>query len=340
MGTAFCFPAADAGHSVQLVGTHLDGDWIKSIQQVRIHPKLNMKLPESVTALLHDQLGDAMSSAPELIVIGVSSAGVSWAIEQLGPGLKTNTPILMLTKGLEAQHGSLQIFPEAVRKGLSAYSIERLSVGAVGGPCIARELAARCDTSVVISYSDEQVLQQVVRLLGAPYYHVRPSTDVVGIEVCAALKNFYTLAVGAAAGLFAKQGTAANGALMHNPAAGLFTQALTEMSRMVQFLGGTEASVLGLAGAGDLYVTCQAGRNSRMGHLLGSGLPYSVAKAGHMAEETVEGAELAFVLEPVFADLFGRGLLAPEAFPLAVAVIDAICHDAPMALAFNSFHRI
>ena len=81
---------------------------------------------------------------------------------------------------------------------------------------------------------------------------------------------------------------------MHNLAAGLFAQALSGDDPSREFLGGSEASVMGLAGAGDLYVTCQAGRNSRMGCLLGSGLLYSEAKTNHMADETVEGAELAW----------------------------------------------
>jgi len=93
-----------------------------------------------------------------------------------------------------------------------------------------------------------------------------------------------------------------------------------------------------LAGAGDLYVTCQAGRNSRMGCLLGSGLRYSDAKTNHMADETVEGAELAFVIGPTFDRLFRQGRLDPKAFPLATAIIDAICHDLPMEIPWAAFH--
>jgi glycerol-3-phosphate dehydrogenase (NAD(P)+) len=155
---------------------------------------------------------------------------------------------------------------------------------------------------------------------------------LIGIETCAALKNFYALAVGFAAGRLALEGKASNGALMHNLAAGIFGQALVEMSQAVAFVGGTQASVTGLAGAGDFYVTCQAGRNSRMGHLLGTGLRYSEAQAQHMANETVEGAELALAIGPTLKRLFEIGRLDPQGFPLARAIVDAICDDRPMKI--------
>jgi glycerol-3-phosphate dehydrogenase (NAD(P)+) len=332
MGSAFCFPAADAGHTVRLVGTHLDLEWIDSVRETGVHPKLKMRLPEQVVPLTHDQLGKALRQTCDLIVLGVSSAGIPWAVEQLGPLIRNTTPILLLTKGLQARDHTLQILPDSVRDGMAGHGIKNLPVGAVAGPCIASELAARRPTSVVIGSSEARLLGSIVPLLATPYYHVRPSTDVVGIEVCAALKNFYALAVGYPAGFLARQGKASNGALMHNLAAGLFAQALMEMTQAVSFLGGTQTSVMGLAGAGDLYVTCQAGRNSRMGCLLGSGLLYSEAKTNHMADETVEGAELALVIGPALDRLFKQGRLDPNAFPLARAIIDAVCHDLPMEI--------
>jgi glycerol-3-phosphate dehydrogenase (NAD(P)+) len=338
MGTAFGFPAADAGHTVRLVGTHLDLDWIKSVRETGAHPKLRIKLPEQVVPYTHDQLSEALSLASDLIVLGVSSAGIPWAVQQLGSVMKGPTPILMLTKGLQARDDTLQILPDVVREGLAGYGIKNVPVGAVAGPCIAGELAARRDTRVVIGCSDAPLLQRILPLLATPYYHACPSTDIVGVEACAALKNFYALAVGYPAGLLAKQGKASNGALMHNLAAGLFAQALMEMTQAVSFMGGTQASVIGLAGAGDFYVTCQAGRNSRMGYLLGSGLSYREAKTKHMANETVEGAELAFVIDPTLNRLFEKGRLDPQAFPLATAIIDAICYDLPMKIPWTAFH--
>jgi glycerol-3-phosphate dehydrogenase (NAD(P)+) len=336
MGTAFSFPAADAGHTVRLVGTHLDLEWINSLRKIGLHPKLKVKLPNLVSPFSHDQLGEALSLGNDLIVLGVNSAGVRWAVEQLGPLITETTPILMLTKGLRAQGDAIQILPYSVRDGLADYGIKNVPIGAIAGPCIASELAAGRDTTVVVAYAEAKLLEWTVRLLTTSYYHVRPSMDIVGIEVCAALKNFYALAIGYPAGRLAKQEPAPNRALMHNPAAALFAEALIEMAHLVSFLGGDQSSVTGLAGAGDLYVTCQAGRNSRTGYLLGSGLRYSEVKANHMANETVEGAELAFVIGPVLDRLFSHRRLDPKAFPLATAITDAICRDLPMRIPWSA----
>ncbi len=124
---------------------------------------------------------------------------------------------------------------------------------------------------------------------------------------------------------------------MHNVAAGLFTQALAEIGKIVDFMGGTMASVNGLAGTGDLYVTCQAGRNSRMGRLLGLGLRYREAKTHYMVAETVEGADLALTIGPTLEHLFTQGLLDRSSFPLATAVIDAICHNQFMHIPWKMF---
>ena len=339
MGSAFSFPLADAGHTVRLVGTHLDRDWISSLRETGVHPKLKMKLPESVIPFTHDQLGEALTYKPDLIVLGVNSAGVDWAVQQLGPLLKTPTPTLMLSKGLRARNNTLQILPDIVRDGLAGYGINQVPVGAIGGPCIAGELAARRHTSVVMAYSDATVLERILPLIVASYYHARPSTDIIGVEACAALKNFFAIAVGYSAGLLERLGKASNGALMHNLAAGLFTQALAEMGPLVSLIGGAPASVHGLAGTGDLYVTCQAGRNSRLGYLLGRGLCYSDAKANYMAGDTIEGAELALAIGPTLENLFQQGSLRRTVLPLAAAIIDAISHDLPLQLLWEAFHQ-
>jgi glycerol-3-phosphate dehydrogenase (NAD(P)+) len=340
MGAAFCFPLADAGHTVRLVGTHLDAEWINSIRTTSVHPKIKVKLPSQISAYSHDQLEEALSLENDLIVLGVNSAGVSWAVEQLGPLLKGTTPILMLTKGLHAHCDAIQILPDAVCAGLAKYGIEKVPIGAIAGPCIAGELAAGRDTTVVAACADARLPEWIARLLTTSYYHVRPSTDLVGIEVCAALKNFYALAVGYPSGVLARQEPPANRAQMHNPAAALFAQALLEMAQFVSFLGGDRDSVMGLAGAGDLYVTCQAGRNSRTGYFLGSGLRYSEVRATHMANETVEGADLALAIGPALERLFSLGRLDPKALPLAKAITDAICRDLPLQIPWTALHQV
>jgi glycerol-3-phosphate dehydrogenase (NAD(P)+) len=151
MGSAFAQLLADANNEVFLVGTHLDQDIIDSILTDRTHPKLKVKLPESIHAHSYSELGSIMDDSVRLIVFGVNSAGVDWAVAQIGPNLKAPVPVLMLTKGLAVRNQSIVILPSIVAQDLSRYDLNGVSVAAVGGPCIAGELAARRQSSVVIA---------------------------------------------------------------------------------------------------------------------------------------------------------------------------------------------
>jgi glycerol-3-phosphate dehydrogenase (NAD(P)+) len=339
MGTGFSFPLADVGHTVHLVGTHLDRELIQGMRDSGIHPKLKLKLPERVIPYTHDQLAEVVSRRPELIVLGVNSLGVDWAIENLGPLLKDPPPILMLTKGLRRCDGTLQVLPVVVRDGLARHGLREVSVGGVAGPCIAGELAMRRDSSVIITYADAAVLERVMKFVAAPYYHARPSTDIIGTEVCAGFKNLYTLAVGYPAGYLAKQGEPPDGPRMHNLAASLFAQAIKEICHIVAFLGGTPASPLGLPGVGDLYVTCQGGRNVRIGYLFGRGQRFSQARTEYSPTETIEGAQFAVAVGPTMETWFAEGRIERRAMPLAAAMIDAVCHDVPLTIPWTEFHR-
>ena len=340
MGSAFSHLLSDCDHNVCLVGTHLDQAWIQAVMDTGIHPKLRINLFEGrgVTPYFHTRLGETLTDRTELIVLGVSSAGVAWAVEQLGRCLTRPIPIIMLTKGLAAGNDKIEILPDVVRRGLVDLGVSSVPAGAVGGPCIAGELGARRDSTLVLAHPDRDLLDRLVELIDAPYAHVCPSTDIIGVEACAALKNFYALGVGLARGWLDVQEEAANGALMNNPAAGLFVQAVLEMEYLVDHLGGDSASVRGPAGLGDLYVTCQAGRNSRMGRLLGTGLTYQEAKKEHMPDETIEGAELALVIGEVLPRLFDAGRLDPERMPLGVSILEAVCENVPVNIKWDRFY--
>jgi glycerol-3-phosphate dehydrogenase (NAD(P)+) len=103
---------------------------------------------------------------------------------------------------------------------------------------------------------------------------------------------------------------------MHNPAAALFAQGLWETAYLIEHMGGKQSSVYSLPAAGDLYVTCQGGRNSRMGRWVGLGMPYQEAKQKHMPDETVEGAELLLEIGPSVEALVQRGVLDGARLPL------------------------
>lgn len=339
MGSAMAVPAAAMGHEVSLVGTHLDSSIINSIRSSRLHPRLGVKMPEKVRPFDWTELAGTLLAPPDLIILGVSSAGVDWAIGQLGAHLKQARPVLMITKGLQDNGSAIEILPDVVTSGLRSRLGLQVPVMAVGGPCIASELAVGRDTSVVITGRDEALLGSTIAMLSAPFYHARASLDVVGVELCAAFKNFFALGVGWAAGQLETAPEAENSAKMHNLASGIFTQSLREMGLLVTALGGSMESVSGLPGVGDLYVTCLAGRNSRMGRLLGLGHSYTVAKRDFMAEDTVEGADLARAIGPALRRLWAHNGLPTDRMPLARAVVDAVCDDVPLRIDWQKFAR-
>lgn len=337
MGSAMAVPAGALGHDIDLVGTHLDEAIVRSVAGNGWHPRLGLTLPE--TTLAHDwtRFGEALAKQPDLLVLGVSSAGVNWAIDRIVESMRAPIPILMITKGLHADGEKVEALPIIVAREVKARTGLEPPLFAVGGPCIAGELAAQRDTRVVVTGATVDAAREAARLFGAAFYHADTSPDVVGVEVCAAFKNFYALAVGAAAGRLEVEGRASNGAAMHNVAAGLFTQAIAEMATLVEALGGDPRTAAGLAGAGDLFVTCMAGRNSRMGRLLGLGRRYSEAKAQNMPDDTVEGAELARALGPTLEHMVANGSLPGERLPLMKTVLDAVNRDRPLTADFGSF---
>jgi glycerol-3-phosphate dehydrogenase (NAD(P)+) len=337
MGSAMSLPARDRGHRVRLVGTHLDRDIIDSVKSSGCHPRLRVTLPP-VDAFHCEAFNDALGNDCDLIILGVSSAGIGWAIDRLCEGLKKSVPVLMITKGLHPGHDTITTLPDHVEAELKRRIGLTLGVAAVGGPCIAGELAVRRHTGVVIASRRFEFAQELCRMLETDYYHPRASADVTGVEVCAAFKNFFAIAVGYASGSLERMAPAENQAFNHNAAAILFDQAIAEMMALTRHFGGEDRSVWGMPGAGDLYVTCQAGRNSRLGQNLGRGLSYRAIKAGPMKDDTIEGAELGISLAPVLDALTRSGGIDGAALPVTRALLDSIVHDRPLEVQWNKFH--
>lgn len=332
MGSAFCFPLADAGNEVDLVGTHLDDEWVEAVLATGIHPAIGIQFPDGVSIHLHKDFDRSRPNDADLLVIGVSSAGIEWAAEQLALHAPDVKRLLLLTKGLAVRDGLIRTLPDVVLVILRRAGMGPVSVGAVGGPCIAAELAARRHSSVVIASADPEFSEFAERATRTKYYHVRRSADLKGVELCAALKNLFAIGVGSPIG---SHSVAENEALFHNPTAALFAQAVRELNYLVTELGGDVESVYGPPGIGDLHVTSQSGRNSRIGGHLGRGLTFSEAKSRHMKNETVEGADLAFHVGPVLEKMIDEGALDGRKLPLARAIIGSVCRDLPLEISWN-----
>jgi len=353
IGSAFSIPLIDNGHDVNLVGTHLDDATIEQLNQDRVHPKLGIPLPDKVRPFTYDCLAEAVVES-DLLVLAVSSLGIDWVgmmlMMSLDDALSPDVPILFLTKGLEGKNDGnhyvsknerLRILPETLRDALLPHHADRLQIMAMGGPFVASELAARCHTSVVLAGPNQAQLDTVAELLPARYYHVRTSTDLIGVEVCASLKNLYALAVGLVEGLNeVDQHSSATHRANHNAAAAIFAQGSWETSYLVEHMGGEQQTILGIAGAGDFYAACQDEGNLRMGRLLGSGMLYTDAKQQHMPHETIEGAELALAIGRTIEYLCREGDLDPQRLPLLRMMTNIVCNDGVVDIPWNAFFAI
>ena len=133
-----------------------------------------------------------------------------------------------------------------------------------------------------------------------------------------------------------KQGEDVASAKMHNYAAAVFAQGLAETAIMVQKLGGGLETVFSLPGAGDLYVTTQGGRNSRMGRLLGMGMSYSDA-VEEMPGETIEGVDAVVAMMPAIDAMIAASQLDANALPLLRELHRIVTRNATIAFDFNSF---
>jgi glycerol-3-phosphate dehydrogenase (NAD(P)+) len=337
MGTAFAWPLVDRGHAVRLVGTHLDGELVDSMRAHRVHPKLGLELPEGVTPFCESELERALEGA-DAIALGVSSAGVVWAAERLGPLLDRTLPLAMISKGLAFHDGALHTLPDEFARHLPAEWRDRMKPVAVAGPCIAGELARRVATSVVFTSRSLAAAEAFATLCRGPYYHVWCEADVVGVEVCAALKNAFAMGVALAAGVHTASGGKEGSIALHNYEASVFAQSIWEMRRLIALLGGDPDQASWLPGVGDLDVTCNGGRTGRFGQLLGQGLGRDEAIA-RMHGATLECLEILTTLRRALDRFVAQGRVDANDFPLARHLAAIALDGAPLAMPFESFFK-
>lgn len=334
MASALTVPLADNGHEIRLVGTHLDGEIVDSVRATRRHPGLGLALPDAVRAYPIEDAEAAFDGA-EVVLSGVNSFGVRWAGRRLARLLRPGIPVIAITKGMEAaENGDLRILPDVLAGEVPDELRAQVPWAAIAGPSIAGEVAVRRHTSVVLAGTDQAVLDRLAALFRTDRYHVQTSTDFLGVEVCAAMKNCYALSVGFGEGVLARDGS--EGPYRnHNYEAALFGQGAQEMGRLLSLLGGRPETAYGLAGVGDMYVTSAGGRNIRVGRLIGAGATFSEADAelGHI---TLEGAAAIKVIGGALPQLTERGVVEASDFPLLRALHDVIGRDQPLAIPWGA----
>ena len=267
--------------------------------------------------------------------MGISSKGIDWAADQLSRlfNKKKLPKLLMLTKGLSIYNNNYELLVDKLERLLSEKGIKEINISAVGGPCLATGLANRVHSSVVIANKDIQVAKKIADLLNTNYYHTSYSDDLNGVEVSAAIKNIFSMAVGAAKGLCSSNiPDEVREKNYLNTASALIKQSIYEMEIFVEHLKGKKETVKGLAGLGDLYVSSGGGRNAKMGAYIGEGLTFSEAKKTKMEKVTVEGADLAKEIAKKVNEDFNEKQL-----PLMLGMINAIVEDKKLELNWEAF---
>ncbi len=339
MGTAVSWPLADNGYQINLIGTHLDHAMIKSCKQNRYHPRLKRTIPDSVAPFYISELDQALEDAA-FIVSGVNSNGVRWIGKTLAPFVKAGTKIIAITKGLEAgPDGELIILPEVMRAQFPLGVRDDVSIAAVGGPCIAGELAGRRQSCVYFGAREIETANALRDFFRTEYYHVWTTNDIYSLEIAVALKNAYALGVGIAAGVLQKAGGVDSaGAHMHNLAAALFARGCQEIHTLLTVQGANPEFAYSLPGAGDMFVTATGGRSVTLGRLIGSGLSYNEASR-QLAGETLEAAMVIQQMGKALPDLYAKTGMRPGTLPFMERLIDLIVHEKALDLNLDVFFR-
>ena len=278
MGSAFTIPCLDNGNSVTITEPY-SKRFIKNLSSKnKFHSALKINLPKKLK--FEKFSSELFKEKFDLIVIALSLPGIDFIGKEL---MKYNirTPILVLTKGLKYQKKTKKILTIS-KKLTNDYKLKNVSI--LKGPCLAKELARKKQTSVIIANKNIKIAKSIGKLISTKYYLIEYSNDVVGIEVCSAIKNIYSMIIGAGQSL--------------NSSSNLFQKSILEMRYLIKYFKGKDETILGLAGIGDLYVSAAGGRNSKMGSYLGMGFTFKFAKKRFMLKDTIEGEQLAREIAP------------------------------------------
>ncbi|MDC0653869.1 glycerol-3-phosphate dehydrogenase [Candidatus Pelagibacter sp.] len=324
MGSAFAVPCVENKNDVTLVGTHLEGDLIDNIKSNNnLHPVLKTELPSQLKVEKYEKLKLILEEGVDIIVAGVSSIGIEWFVNQIKKNYKKSLPIILLTKGLAIEEHEIITLSDKIKKLLEKNDHNEVNVSAIKGPCLAAGLANKMRTGTVIANPNIKEAEKLKKIISTEYYSTEISDDLTGIELSGAIKNIYSMLIGASEGLSnSKAPKEIQSKYYLNTSASLIHRSISEMVEFVSHYGGKAETVYGLAGLGDLYVSAIGGRNSLMGKYLGEGYLYKEAKEKFMKNITVEGAQLALEIGPkILQDL------NPKHFPLMFSMLNTICKN-------------
>ncbi len=268
-GTAIANILADNGHPTRL---YLRDE--RAVAEIRDTGINSRYLPDfRLNAALEatSDLAGSVASA-DLVFVAVPSRAFRDVLRAMRPHLRKDAMLVSCTKG---------IWPDGflLMSQLMQQETGTSRVGVLSGPNLAKEIAARMLTGSVVASPDAELRERVQQALSCKYFRVYANQDMFGVELAGALKNIYAIATGMADAMGMGQNTKAM----------LITRSLAEMSRFAEQMGGNPMTFLGLAGVGDLVVTCSSplSRNYQVGYRIGQGV--SADDAARAIGQTAEG---------------------------------------------------
>jgi glycerol-3-phosphate dehydrogenase (NAD(P)+) len=258
-------------------------------------------LPEALSATADVR---ALAGCADLVIFAAPSSHVRSVAEAAAPHIPATADVLSVVKGLERR--SLLRMSEVIA---DAGGIDSARIAALSGPNLASEIARGLPASAVVAASDLDLANRIADRLGRREFRLYVNSDILGVELCGALKNVLAIAAGAADGL----GFGDNGK------AGLMTRGLAEMIRLGAAAGANRLTFAGLAGIGDVIATCgsRLSRNHRLGEELAAGRPWAEIEA------TLPGtAEGAYTVEAALALADRYGVEMPIAQEVYLALFE------------------
>lgn len=267
-GTAMTKVLAGNGHTVHfwMRDSHQAQEIREQGTNERYMPGLRLEGDIRPTTDFHEAVAES-----EAVFVAIPSKAFRTVISENTAAFPEGQFVISLTKGIEAE--GFRLMSEILQEELP-----KVRNGVLSGPNLAGEIVNQDLTATVIAAKDPELRRTVQELLGCEYFRVYANVDVYGVELAGALKNIYAIVAGLASAL----------KLGENAQAMLITRGLAEMSRFAVSLGANPMTFMGLAGVGDLIVTCTSSRsrNYRVGYAVGSGrnLDEAVAELGQVAE--------------------------------------------------------
>jgi glycerol-3-phosphate dehydrogenase (NAD(P)+) len=279
-GTALAIQFARSGHRTLLWGRQDD-----HLDRLRDDRENQQYLPGAMfpdSLEIRPDLQAALREAPN-ILIAVPSHALRSVLEMVRPMMRPDARIAWATKGFEVETGKL---PHQVAREVLG---DEIPMAVLSGPTFAREVGDGLPSAMTVAASDEEYARQVAENVSSETFRAYTSTDIVGVEVGGAVKNVLAIGAGICDGL----GYGANTRIA------LITRGLVEMERLGVALGAQPATFMGLAGMGDLVLTCtdNLSRNRRMGLALASGKTVEEAEAE--IRQVVEGVKAAEAVHKV-----------------------------------------